>query len=46
MTAHPLDIDIVEMADHLRLCSLCRLKLARLMYGDDYEEDADETPRD
>ena len=29
---HPLDVDLVEMAEHLRGCQLCRLKFARVMY--------------
>jgi len=28
---HPLDIEIAEMVDHLKECSLCRKKFARLL---------------
>ena len=38
MTKHPLDVDLVEMADHLRMCGVCRRKLARVLYGDDRGE--------
>jgi predicted anti-sigma-YlaC factor YlaD len=31
-TKHVLDVDLVEMAEHLRVCSLCRGKFARVMY--------------
>jgi hypothetical protein len=33
--AHPLDIEIVELAEHLAECSLCRLKFWRALYGGD-----------
>ena len=29
---HPLDIDLVDFAEHLRECEVCRLKFARIMY--------------
>lgn len=35
--AHPLDIDLLEMAQHLSQCELCRLKFARIMYDPDGE---------
>jgi hypothetical protein len=38
-TKHPLDIDLMEIADHLRMCSLCRLKLWRMMWGEDAGDD-------
>jgi hypothetical protein len=45
MTVHPLDVDLVEMGDHLRLCSLCRRKLSRIMYPD-FEPDEPDTEED
>jgi hypothetical protein len=28
---HPLDIELMDMAEHLKECGLCRLKFARLL---------------
>jgi hypothetical protein len=28
---HPLDIEIMDMVDHLKECGLCRKKFARLL---------------
>ena len=40
MTRHPLDVDLVELVEHMRDCELCRRKMARILY-----EDVTKTPR-
>jgi hypothetical protein len=34
---HPLDVDLVEMAEHIRICQQCRRVFAHILYETDEE---------